>query len=101
MTARTANTSRVKFRVLVTREGDQFSACGLEHYVATQADSLDALADELGRMLWAYVTLDSLENIQPAPRPVWDLFERAMPLGMVPVGGSYEAPFEVTVRIAA
>ena len=82
MTARTPMT-QVSVRVVVFQEGDWVCAQCLEHDIAAQAKTLDACLYELDRLIIGHVAislengLDPLHDLKPAPRRVWEWFERS------------------------
>ena len=68
---------------LLFQEEGWWSAQCLEYVIATQAKTLPDLHYELQRTLIGYFALaaelgtEPFENIEPAPKKFWDVFERS------------------------
>lgn len=60
-------------RVIIIKDGDVFVAQGLEKDVCVQAETIQRLIEVFDAQL-AFQISDS-ENIPPAPREYWDMWE--------------------------
>ena len=100
-----------KLSVLFIESRSGWTAQCLEHDIAAQADSLNALFDEIERVLVAQVALDEaqgrrpFEGIEPAPAKFWDAFRAARtkmqrPAAGLRAGGEGAPRVEPTIRIA-
>ena len=74
---------QIQIRAVIFKDSDFWCAQCLEHDVAVQASSVDALVDELGDTLVSYVELAlnegrvPLSDIPKAPSRYFEMFERA------------------------
>ncbi len=71
-------------RVLIFREGDHWVAQCLDHDIAAQARTIDALFSEFDRIFEATVEvrrrkgLPGVESLPPAPERYWDALKDAV-----------------------
>jgi hypothetical protein len=92
-----ASSIPTKFSVLVERAGDWWVAQCLEHDLATQVRELDALNEELLRLIEAHLACcdELVDEVPPAPAELWRRFSRARPIAS-PVSATLP-PIEVRV----
>lgn len=68
------------------KDGDWWIGQYLEHDIASQARTLEALEAEMARILAAHVFVSQAEGLPPfanlpeAPREFWEMFEHAKPV---------------------
>lgn len=103
-------TKQIRLRVVVLREDGWLVAQCLEHNIAVQAQSFDALRVALEEAIAGHIVLDlqagiePLSNLAAAPARYFELFESAPRLAEVlhPVELDGQAPqFETELRMVA
>lgn len=72
-----------KLRIVIFQEGEWLCAHCLEHDLATQAKSLDALRYDLERMIAGHIAVSLANGLKPfrngrrAPKKYWMMFKRS------------------------
>jgi|SRR6185436_19031520 len=81
-------TRRLEIRAVLFQEVGWWVAQCLEHDIAAQARTKEALLHELERLLIGYLLVGRnkgrlpFEGMPPAPRRYWEMYERAKPVEM-------------------
>lgn len=82
---------RLEIRAVLFQEVGWWVAQCLEHDIAAQARTKEALLQELERLLIGYILVGRkkgrlpFEGMPPAPRRYWEMYERANPVEMEPL----------------